>query len=431
MLSDSQKRKEYDDFLQQLQAASAPPPVTPPSSQAQPPSSTASSPYFCTTCGAPLVGGRCTACAKRQGTGILTNVAVSAAVAILWVIYSIFAFLAAVTIPKAWDADTCVGILVLLGIAFLFALRKGLWGGVKRLFKTHPKMGAFGVEAVSLVVLSLAVGAFNSLPRTASPSTQLSTQTQIASAPLQPSDTKPIVPAINPPVKAALKKSAVQPLTGQYSGIVRNQTASLSADFGIAVRDNEDVLSGCMVVKPPLFGSGPLAGTVKGSDVSFVVTSSIGGIEFTGRHENDDALHGTYTVRHLDNTPNEEGTFSLRPVKSAGFESEFDGGCSKLESRVRPAAPMANLSQANPQAAKAEPQAPCPVMVIIRSNYVLTINRPYPTSYSTEPIDDQGYRVGDRVSVTTRRNGRYFHPANAFSDGVWFDASDLRCPETP
>jgi len=430
VLSDSEKRKEYDDFLQQLQAASAPPPVTPPSQPQSSPSSS-SSIYFCTTCGAPLVAGRCTACAKRQGTGTSTSVAVSAAVAILWVIYSIFAFFAAVTIPKAWDADTCGGILVFLGIAFLFGLRKGLWGGVKRVFKTHPKMGAFGVEAVSLVVLSLAVGAFNPLPKTASRSTQLSTQTQIASAPLKPSDTKPIVPAINPLVKAALKKPSVQSLTGQYGGIVRNQTASLSADFGVAVTDNESVLSGCMVVKPPLFGSGPLTGTIKGSDVSFVVTSSIGEIEFTGRHENDDTIHGTYAVRHLDNTPNEEGTFSLRHVKSGSFESDFGGGCSKSKSQVTLAAPMASLSQASPQAVKREPQAPCPVMIIIHSNSVIGVEQPYPTSYSEDTINVFNFHVGDRVNVTTRRNGRYFHPSTAYSNGVWFTASDLTCPETP
>jgi hypothetical protein len=69
-------------------------------------------------------------------------------------------------------------------------------------------------------------------------------------------------------------------------------------------------------------------------------------------------------------------------------------------------------------------------VVIVKSNYISSINRPYPTSYSSEPTDTLTYSVGNRVTVTTKRNGRYFHPTFG-GDGEWFSAYDLRCPEKP
>ena len=42
------------------------------------------------------------------------------------------------------------------------------------------------------------------------------------------------------------ERSEVNPLIGQFGGIVHNQSANLSAEFGILVRDDEGLLSGCM-----------------------------------------------------------------------------------------------------------------------------------------------------------------------------------------
>src|SRR3989441_9321275 len=86
-----------------------------------------------------------------------------------------------------------------------------------------------------------------------------------------------------------------RPLTGQFGGIVHNQSANLSAEFWIIVNETHGVLSGCMGVRQPLFGSGPLSGFVAGPDVSFIVTSAIGTITFVGVREKG-AINGTYTV---------------------------------------------------------------------------------------------------------------------------------------
>jgi S1-C subfamily serine protease len=110
--------------------------------------------------------------------------------------------------------------------------------------------------------------------------------------------------------------------TGQFGGIVHNQSAGLSAEFGLIVREDSGSLSGCMGVKQPLFGSGPLSGISARSDVSFVVKSAVGTITFTG-HRSGDSVMGTYTVEH-ENRPRESGTFSLRKLKSEGLARDFD-----------------------------------------------------------------------------------------------------------
>lgn len=117
-------------------------------------------------------------------------------------------------------------------------------------------------------------------------------------------------------------QSVTRPLTGQFGGVVHNLSANVSAEFGIVIEDTSGVLSGCMGVKQPLFGSGPLAGFVDGSDVSFIVTSAIGKIAFTGQRSGG-AITGTYTVQH-EGAPNEEGSFTLRKGNSEGPGSDFD-----------------------------------------------------------------------------------------------------------
>jgi hypothetical protein len=341
VLSDARQRKEYDDLLKQIGATSAPPPITPTPSQAPPPPSTSPPVNSCVTCGAPLVGNSCTACAN-QGTKAL----VSGAVAIFWILGTLLAFFVAVTLPRdsSWDADTCIGVLMLLGIVVLLAIRNGLWGGVKRLCKTRPRTGALVVEAVVLVVLSLMIGSLNSSPKVAS------SQTHTNSAGVKSGtsdDVKPAVPAVRPPPRLDLKTSEAGSLAGHFGGTVRNQTAGLSADFGIVIEDKGGVLSGCMAVKPPLFGSGPLSCVVYGPDVSFTVVSSIGEIAFGGRNEND-GIQGTYAVRHPNGTANEEGTFVLRQVKSQGIRNTVEADCPKEEPRVTPAAPAGNVYQAPP-----------------------------------------------------------------------------------
>jgi S1-C subfamily serine protease len=117
-------------------------------------------------------------------------------------------------------------------------------------------------------------------------------------------------------------KPAAKTLTGQFAGIVHNQSVNLSAEFGIVVDETDGVLSGCMGVQQPLFGSGALYGFVAGSDVSFAVMSPIGTITFVGRLDRE-SVNGTYTVEH-QGAPSEEGTFTLRKLKSKGLGSDFE-----------------------------------------------------------------------------------------------------------
>jgi len=112
------------------------------------------------------------------------------------------------------------------------------------------------------------------------------------------------------------------PMTGQFGGIVHNQSVNVSAEFGIVVQDADGVLSGCMGLKQPLFGSGPLVGFIAGSEVSFIVRSAIGKITFVGQRR-EGSVNGTYIVEH-ESSPSEEGTFTLRRVKSDGPGTNLD-----------------------------------------------------------------------------------------------------------
>lgn len=111
-------------------------------------------------------------------------------------------------------------------------------------------------------------------------------------------------------------------IIGEFAGVVHNLSSNTSAEFVIVVNESSGTLWGCMGVKQPLFGSGPLSGTFDGSRASFVVRSAIGEITFDGQLSGNE-LNGTYTVAH-QNAPGEEGTFTLRKAGSKGLPSSFD-----------------------------------------------------------------------------------------------------------
>jgi len=56
--------------------------------------------------------------------------------------------------------------------------------------------------------------------------------------------------------------------------------------------------------------------------VYFIVTSSIGKIEFSGTQKGR-SVTGTYTVTH-EGRPDEQGTFTLQKANSKGPDSGFD-----------------------------------------------------------------------------------------------------------
>jgi hypothetical protein len=247
VLSDHQKRKEYDDLLRQIRINSPPPTSPPPSARTSaPPTSSVS---FCTVCGSPLTGNRCLVCASQGFRAIKTG-----ANAFLWVAITILAVVAAVTIPKddAWDPGTCFALLFVGVLVFVAGIKKGLWGGVRNLYRMRPKIAIFAAEVISLVVLALGTGALNPPPKA---NVTLSKIPNAKSA--TNSGTSPVLREAVAPLTFTSKQPTAPPLTGEFKGVVRNQSAGLSADFEIAVKESNGILSGCMAVQRPLYGSGP------------------------------------------------------------------------------------------------------------------------------------------------------------------------------
>jgi len=110
--------------------------------------------------------------------------------------------------------------------------------------------------------------------------------------------------------------------TGQFAGTVHNNTADISAGFALFVQDTSGDLSGCLAVLLPLAGSGPIAGSESGSDVSFVATSTGEKITFTGERTKD-AITGTYVVEKAVGSE-EEGKFYAKRTKILDKGSQLD-----------------------------------------------------------------------------------------------------------
>jgi hypothetical protein len=136
-----------------------------------------------------------------------------------------------------------------------------------------------------------------------------------------PNETEPQTKHQSVPSSAASHET-ITTWTGQYGGIVHNNTASLSAEFWIIINNAGRAVTGCMGVLQPLFGSGPLTGRVDGANVSFVVTSAIGKITFVGQRNNAD-ITGSYTVERVGSA-DQQGNFTLSKVKSEALPSSFN-----------------------------------------------------------------------------------------------------------
>lgn len=113
-------------------------------------------------------------------------------------------------------------------------------------------------------------------------------------------------------------------LTGTFFGTVHNLTADVTANFGVLVAEDQGVLSGCMGVKKPLVGSGPLSGVASGADIQFDVTSSGFTIQFIGQRDGN-SITGTYEVLHPDRS-SEQGEFTLKKKDSTRLPKTFNPG---------------------------------------------------------------------------------------------------------
>lgn len=112
-------------------------------------------------------------------------------------------------------------------------------------------------------------------------------------------------------------------ITGTYSGVVTNLTAGDSGNFRITVNERGVILRGCMAVRKPLYGSGPLNGTVTGDHIVFQVDSKLMSIVFTGQ-DGGTRISGTYVVRPVRG-PLQHGRFRLERSSSRGLPGGFSG----------------------------------------------------------------------------------------------------------
>ena len=91
------------------------------------------------------------------------------------------------------------------------------------------------------------------------------------------------------------KKIKQPDITGTYYGTVHNSSVSVTAAFSIAIQREGETVQGCMIVRPPLYGSGPLRGSIDRDSIRFNVTSPLFHIRFDGTTE-DTGISGTYVV---------------------------------------------------------------------------------------------------------------------------------------
>jgi hypothetical protein len=111
-------------------------------------------------------------------------------------------------------------------------------------------------------------------------------------------------------------------LSGTYTGNVHNITANVTASFSIVIREDKQTIYGCMIVRPPLYGSGPLRGSFAEDDIYFDTIGSTYQIKFQGKVMNR-KISGTYRVTR---PAPQDGSFELH--KDSSNVPPFDpSGC--------------------------------------------------------------------------------------------------------
>jgi S1-C subfamily serine protease len=110
--------------------------------------------------------------------------------------------------------------------------------------------------------------------------------------------------------------------TGEFAGIVHNDTVNVSAKFGLLVEETDNGLDGCFVVLRPLGGSGPINGLASGEDIRFVATSGDERITFNGKRTKR-SITGRYIVEKATGDQ-EEGWFSAKKSRILDTNSRLD-----------------------------------------------------------------------------------------------------------
>ncbi|MGH9764242.1 MAG: trypsin-like peptidase domain-containing protein, partial [Blastocatellia bacterium] len=121
--------------------------------------------------------------------------------------------------------------------------------------------------------------------------------------------------------QTATRAESTRSLTGTFLGTVHNLTADLQATFGLFVEENRNTISGCMAVRKPLYGSGPLFGAVNGTVVQFDVPGPPW-IHFEGELSGDH-ISGTYRVQSSAGAV-QDGEFVLDRADAKRLPPSFD-----------------------------------------------------------------------------------------------------------
>jgi S1-C subfamily serine protease/RNA polymerase subunit RPABC4/transcription elongation factor Spt4 len=111
-------------------------------------------------------------------------------------------------------------------------------------------------------------------------------------------------------------------LVGSFVGTVHNLSANMTSHILIFVEEYQGTIQGCLGVRAPLYGSGPLQGIVNGNDVQFDVTSPSFYLHFDGRRSGSD-LSGTYTALPQGGRE-QHGEFVLQKQDSKRYFKKFD-----------------------------------------------------------------------------------------------------------
>jgi S1-C subfamily serine protease len=119
-----------------------------------------------------------------------------------------------------------------------------------------------------------------------------------------------------------INSGAPAALTGSFAGTVHNLAVDRTAQSVILIEEHEGTIQGCFGVLSPLYGSGPLQGSVTGDDIQFDVTSPTYFLHFEG-HRSGKTLTGTYSASAQGGNP-QQGRFTLEQNDSKRYFHKFD-----------------------------------------------------------------------------------------------------------
>jgi hypothetical protein len=97
---------------------------------------------------------------------------------------------------------------------------------------------------------------------------------------------------------------------GTYWGTIYNDTVRQAAYFSLVFRADGGVVRGCIIVRRPLYGSGPIAGRLNGSVLTFTASGAMGRGDFRAAI-NGNAISGGY-LAVLANGFRQQGRFTVQ-----------------------------------------------------------------------------------------------------------------------